>query len=261
MTKVDMRSLSPAQRRDRRVQVVALRSAGHSLSAIAAQTGLSRTGVFDICKRVDAGGTTALDDAPRAARAGRLEATQQALLRGLIATQTPEQLSLPSLLWTNPLVAQLVEQRTGVRLSVRHTALTLAGWGFKPPRPLAKARQRCAAAAERWLAEDYPGIVARARAEGAELGWVDESRLGSLPDRSVFSIVDNRGRMRWATYSGALDADMFIELLRRRIQHADRKIVLILDPLRVHRSAPVATWLAEHEDGIAVVHLPRERAA
>jgi len=254
-----MRSLSAAERRRRRVRVMALRAAGCSLAAIAAQTGLSRTGVFDICKRVEAEGAKALDDAPHVARGGPLGPAREAVLRGLIAGHTPEQLSLPALLWTHALAARLIEQRTGLQLSVRNTALTLARWGFAPPRPLAKARLRSAAAAGRWLVDDYPALVARARSEGAEIGWVDESRLqGPLSGdgRSLFSTVDNRGRMRWSTFAGSLDAATFIDLLRRRLHAADRKIVLILDPLRVHRSAPVRAWLGEREDEIEVVHLP-----
>lgn len=238
---------------------MALRAAGCSLSAIAAQTGLSRTGVFDICKRVEAEGAQALADAPRGARGGRLDAARGAVVRGLIAGHSPEQLSFPALLWTHALAARLIEQRTGLRLSVRNTALTLARWGFAPPRPLAKARLRSAVATERWLGDVYPALLVRARSEGAEIGWVDESRLQGPPSgaiRSVFSTVDSRGRMRWSTFVGTLDAATFIDLLRRRLHAADRKIVLIVDPLRVHRSAAVRAWLGEHEDGIEVVHLP-----
>jgi hypothetical protein len=241
---------------------MALRAAGCSLAAIAAQTGLSRTGVFGICKRVGSEGAKALDDAAPAARGGRLGQARGAVLRDLITGHTPEELSLPALLWTHALAARLIEQRTGLRLSVRNTALTLARWGYAPPRPLAKARLRSAVAAARWLADDYPVLLARARREGAEIGWVDESRLDGPPgedDRSVFSTVDNRGRMRWSTYAGSLDAATFIDLLRRRVHDADRKIVLILDPLRVHRSVPVRAWLGEHEDDIEVVHLPGSR--
>jgi transposase len=265
MNRIDMRSLSAVQRRRRRVRVMALRAAGCSLAAIAEQTGLSRTGVFGICKRVGAEGATALDDAPPAARGGRLGQARGAVLRDLIGGHTPEQLSLPALLWTHALAARLIEQRTGLRLSVRNTALTLARWGYAPPRPLAKARLRAPVAAGRWLADEYPALVARARSEGAEIGWVDESRLQgphSGDARSVFSIVDNRGRMRWSTFAGRLDAATFIDLLRRRLDDADRKIVLIVDPLRVHRSAPVRAWLGEREDDIEVVQLPgaRDRA-
>ena len=51
MQATDMRSLSREARHERRVQVIRLRKAGNTYDEIAALTGLSRTGVFNICKR------------------------------------------------------------------------------------------------------------------------------------------------------------------------------------------------------------------
>ena len=65
-----MRSLSRDARHERRVQVIRLRKAGGTYDEIAAQTGLSRTGVFDICKRHEAAGAKALRDAPSGRKSG-----------------------------------------------------------------------------------------------------------------------------------------------------------------------------------------------
>ena len=46
-----MRSLSPEVQEERRRQAMGLRQAGQTYTAIAAQVGLTPTGVFDICKR------------------------------------------------------------------------------------------------------------------------------------------------------------------------------------------------------------------
>ena len=51
-----MRSLSREARHERRVQVIRLRKAGQTYEQIAQQTGLSRTGVFNICTRHAGGG-------------------------------------------------------------------------------------------------------------------------------------------------------------------------------------------------------------
>ena len=51
MKHMDMRKLAPAAQEERRRQVIGLRQNGVSYAAIAAQVGLSQTGVFDICKR------------------------------------------------------------------------------------------------------------------------------------------------------------------------------------------------------------------
>ena len=70
MQATDMRSLSREARHERRVQVIRLRKACRTYDEIAAQTGLSRTGVFDICKRHEAAGAKALQDAPGGRKLG-----------------------------------------------------------------------------------------------------------------------------------------------------------------------------------------------
>jgi hypothetical protein len=56
MEHVDMRKLAAAAQEERRRQVIGLREAGLTYGAIAAQVGLTQTGVFDICKRFAAHG-------------------------------------------------------------------------------------------------------------------------------------------------------------------------------------------------------------
>ena len=82
-----MRSLSREARHERRVQVIRLRKTGLTYDAIAAQTGLSRTGVFDICKRHEDGGAKALRDAVGGRKLGEfrtLTAEQEREVRRLI---------------------------------------------------------------------------------------------------------------------------------------------------------------------------------
>ncbi len=276
-----MRSLSRDARHERRVQVIRLRKAGHTYEEIAVQTGLSRTGVFDICKRHAASGAGALRDAPSGRKTGEgrlLEVGQEALVRKLIADKTPDQLKMPYALWTRAAVADLIERRFGLRLAVRTMGQYLARWGFTPQKPMKKAYEQSPAAVKRWLDEDYPLIAARANAEGAEVHWGDESGLRSDDVRgrgyapkgetpvvrvnnkrhglSVISTVTNKGQMRWKIFDGALNAKILIDFLRRLIKGATRKLFLILDNLRVHHAKPVKAWLADHAAAIEVLYLP-----
>lgn len=103
-----MRKLSRDARHERRVQVIRLRKAGRTYDEIAAQTGLSRTGVFDICKRHEAAGAKALRDAPSGRQSGDgwlLDTAQEALVRKLITDKTPDQLKMAYALWTRAAVA------------------------------------------------------------------------------------------------------------------------------------------------------------
>ena len=70
MKHVDMRKLPAAAQEERRRQVIGLRERGLTYRAIAAQVGLSPTGVFDICQRFAAEGA---QGRPQADRLLRLE--------------------------------------------------------------------------------------------------------------------------------------------------------------------------------------------
>ena len=60
-----MRKLAAAAQEERRRQVIGLREAGLTYGAIAAQVGLTQTGVFDICKRFAARGKAGLKSGRR----------------------------------------------------------------------------------------------------------------------------------------------------------------------------------------------------
>lgn len=281
MEATDMRSLSREARHERRVQVIRLRKTGFTYDEIAAQTGLSRTGVFDICKRHEAGGAKALKDALGGRKVGdkrRLSAQQEAAVRELIVDKTPDQLKMPYALWTRAAVMLLIEQRLGIRLPVRTTGLYLQRWGFTPQKPIKKAYEQSPAAVQKWLDHEYPVIAACAKVEGAEIHWGDETGLRSDDVRgrgyapqgqtpvvrvnnkrhglSVISTVTNKGAMRWKIFEGALNSAILIDFMKRLVRDAGRKVYLILDNLRVHHSKLVKAWLAEHKHKIEVFYLP-----
>lgn len=56
-----------------------------------------------------------------------------------IQDKTPDQLKLPYALWTRAAVAQLIEERLGIKLAVRTIGKYLARWGFTPQKPMRKA--------------------------------------------------------------------------------------------------------------------------
>ncbi len=281
METTDMRSLPRDARHERRVQVIRLRKAGMTYDAIAAQTGLSRTGVFDICKRHADRGAKALRDAIGGRKVGEgrvLTVEQEREVRQLIRDKTPDQIKLPYALWSRNAVADLIADRFGIHLPVRTMGTYLKRWGFTPQKPIRKAYEQSPTAVKNWLETDYPAIAARAKQEGAEIHWGDESGLRSDDVRgrgfapkgetpvirvnskrhglSIISTVTNKGQMRWKIFDGALNSDILIDFLRRLIKGAPRKIFLVLDNLRVHHCKPVKAWLAKHADAIEVFYLP-----
>src|SRR5215216_1737559 len=281
MKHVDMRKLPAAAQEERRRQVVGLRQAGQTYDAIAAQVGLSPTGVFDICKRYAEQGAAGLKTGPRGPEPGHgrfLDARQEAEVRDLIRRHTPDELDLPFALWSRAAVRELIARRCGVRLAVPTMGTYLARWGFTAQKPLRRAYEQDPAAVRRWLRRDYPTIVARAKAEGGAVFWADETGLrsddvrgrgyaprGRTPQVRVcqkrvglglISAVTNKGELRWMVLEGAVKAPDLLRFLARLVRDVGGKVFLILDRLPVHRSAKVRAWLAGREAGIEVFHLP-----
>lgn len=281
MKHVDMRKLAAAAQEERRRQVIGLRQAGITYDGIAAQVGLTRTGVFDICKRFAERGTAGLKSGPRGPEPGTgrfLDAGQEGEARDLIRRHTPDELDLPFALWSRAAVRELVLRRFGVRLAVRTMGTYLARWGFTAQKPLRRAYEQDPATVRRWLRRDYPAIMARAKAEDGAVFWGDETGLRSDDVRGLsdaprgrtpavrvchkraglglISALTNRGELRWMVLDGAVKALSLIRFLGRLVRDAGRKVFLILDRLPVHRAATVRVWLAGREAEIEVFYLP-----
>ena len=281
MKHVDMRKLSAAAQEERRRQVVGLRESGLTYEAIAAQVGLTRTGVFNICRRFAEQGRAGLASRPRGSAPGTgrfLAPEQEAQVRAEISQHTPDELGLPFALWSRAAVRMLIEQSCEVRLAVRTVGTYLARWGFTAQKPLRRAYEQSPKAVRRWLRHDYPALVAQARTEKGTIFWGDETGLRSDDVRGrsfaprgrtpvvrpshkraglgLISAVTNKGELRWMVLDGALKAPSLIRFLRRLTQEVNGKVFLIGDNLPVHRARTVRDWLAERKAQIEVFHLP-----
>jgi transposase len=182
-------------------------------------------------------------------------------------------------LWSRAAVSQLIEQEYGIKLHVRSVGKYLARWGFTPQKPIKRAYEQSPVAVQAWLEGEYPGIAERARHEGAEIHWGDETALvntdvrgrsfapagktpvamtvgGTRQKLSMIATVTNQGKTRWMIIDESFDADKLIEFLALLIKDADRKVFLILDNLRVHHSKIVKAWVAERHDQIELFYLP-----
>jgi transposase len=266
---------------ERRCQAVKLRLSGMKLATVAATVGLSPGTIISAMKSYKAGGWPAVAISARGRSVGEgrtLTADQEKAIRKLISDRTPDQLKMPYALWTRSAVGDLIEQQFGIKLPVRTVGHYLKRWGFTPQKPIRKAYEQRPAEVKKWLDTEYPAIAARAKAEGAEIHWGDETGLRSDDVRgrgyapkgqtpvvrvcsnreslSLISTVTNQGKVRWMVFGGALNAKILIRFLKRLIQDAQRKVFLILDNLRVHHAKVVREWLATQVEHLEVFYLP-----
>lgn len=282
MEKDDARKLSPAAQHERRRQAIRAHRRGRSKTEIALEVGLSHTAVSKVIARYEAEGVAALAPRVRGRRAGEdraLTATQETLIRKIICDKRPEQLKMDFFLWSRAAVMQLIEIQCGIKLHVRSVGKYLARWGFTPQQPIKRAYEQSPAAVKTWLDESYPEIHKRAKAEGAEIHWGDETALvntdvrgrsyapkgktpvalaigGTRHKLSMIASVTNQGKARWLIVDGNFNHERLIQFFDLLIKDTPRKVFLILDNLGVHHCKPVKAWLAAHGQHIEVFYLP-----
>src|SRR3954453_16623244 len=270
-----------AQEELRRRALFLIEHEGMTQAQAALAVGVRRQTVNAWQKRYRQGGEDGLLDGRRVSPGrgkGRLTGEEAGKARGWIAEGTPDRMELPFALWTSRAVRELIERRFEKRLGLSTVQLYLRRWGMTPQKPLVRARQRQPAAIAAWLERDYPAIARRARAAKAVIYWGDETGLsnqdqtgrswapkGRTPvvartakrvTRSLIAAVSNRGLVRFMLYEGALNADLFLDFLRRLVGDAGRKVVLIVDDLKVHKAGKVRAWLESHAHEIELFYLP-----
>lgn len=251
---------------------------------LAAQTfGVSYTAAHGWQKKHKLHGAKVLSSQKRGRKLGekrRLNPAQEARLKKWIIDSTPEQLKLPFMLWERRAVQELAHKRLGVHLPIRTVGEYLLRWGLSCQRPATRFYEQQPKAVREWIKEKYPAIAARAKEQKAEIQWSDEAGVTTCsasgargyaprgetpvlkrvarPSRiNHVSSVTNQGKSRFMIYEGTLTAEVFIKWLEQSVKAAKgRKIIMIVDNLRVHHSRGVKEWLEGKEKQIELEYLP-----
>jgi transposase len=265
-----------------RLRAVHARQLGYAVADIAAILGVREETVSRWCSRYDRGGREALpgDRTGRPIGSGRLlDPQQEGGIQQAIEAKSPQELEIPSALWTRQAVRELIQRQVGIRLPIRTVGEYLRRWGYTPRKPVRKAYKQDPKAVAEWLEKTYPQIERRAAQEGGEIHWGDETgvrstcqhsrgyaRPGETPESTapgsrfsvnMISTITNQGKVRWMIYTGRMNAALFIVFLTRLIAGASRKVFLIVDHLSVHEADAVEERLADKTDRIEVFYLPK----
>jgi transposase len=255
---------------------------GFSETAVADLLGVSRETVCRWWSAYVAGGLEALpaERSGRPVGSGRtLTEAQARHLRHLIDTHSPEEVGLAAPLWNRRAVRALILKECGVDMPVRTVGAYLQRWGYTAKKPRRHARKQDPEEVRRWLEQTYPAITQRAKAEGTQIHWCDETGVAAdahpgygyaregqratleVPDPHIrvnlIAAISPEGTVRFMTYRGTLNAAVFLAFLGRLVRTTGRKIFVIVDHLRAHETDAVAAWVAAHKDRIEVFYLPR----
>lgn len=281
MDKLDARTLSPsAQEALRKLAVKAVLD-GAKQCDVAQTFGVSAYIVSKWMKRFRAEGEASLN----ARRKGPAKGTRTLLtpkqaehIRQMIIDKCPEQLKLPFFLWSREAVQELILRKCGVAVSINTAGNYLRAWGFTVQKPVRRAYEQNGAAVQRWLTEEYPALVKRAKAEKAVIYWGDEMGLRSddqvgrsyglrgqtpvIPGTgqrfgcNMISAITNLGHLSFQVFEGSFKVKVFLGFLNRLVKQAKRKVILIVDGHPVHRAKLVQAWRVEHQEEIEIIYLP-----
>lgn len=253
---------------------------GEKPAEVIASFGFCRTTIYK-WMQASAGrgrGLKALRSTRGTGRPRSLTPAQERQVFRWINGRNPLQYGLDFGLWTRQIVSILIKQKFGVRMGVTTVGMLLAKLGLTPQKPLQRAYQRDPQAIERWQRESFPAIAAKAKRQGAQIFFWDESgfradsvhgktwgvrgqtpvvpRPGQRQSISAASAVNARGGFWFQTYQGALSGELFVELLKRMMRYRKKPVHLIIDGLPAHKKALVRDYVKSTHGRLTLHFLP-----
>lgn len=253
---------------------------GEAASEVIASYGFNRTTIYKwVTAALRPGvGLKALRSTPATGRPRSLTPAQEKQVFRWVNGRDPRQYGLDFGLWTRTVVAELIEKKFGIGLGLTAVGELLAKLGLTPQKPLQRAYQRDPEAIEKWQREIYPSIARQAKAQGAEVFFWDESgfradtvhgktwgvrgktpvvhRPGQRQSISAASAVNAKGGFWFCIYPGALNAELFIELLKKMMYYRKKPVHLVLDSLPAHKKANVREYVASTKGRLTLHFLP-----
>lgn len=279
MKHLDARLLHPVIQQKLRHKAVELFLTGENPTDISKQLGVSRQSIYNWIEKHSESGMKGLKIHKRGRPKGtQLQHWQSAQIVNLIKNYCPDELSMPFFLWTRESVGLLIQDKFNVKLSKWTVGRYLRNWGFSPQKPARRAIEQNPKSIERWFNVEYPAIHNLARKEKATIFWGDEMGLrsdhnvgrtyglkGKTPvvkctgnrfSFNMISTITNLGKLSFMVFHENFESEIFLRFLKRLVRQSDRKVFLIVDNHRAHKSKKVDKWLSENVGHIRLYYLP-----
>jgi len=279
MRKNDARKLDHKTLEELRIRVVKRVQEGESPEVLAKVLGLDRTTVYGWLARYRQGGWNALKAKPIPGRPAKLDAKKMRWVYDTVTRKNPLQLNFAFALWTREMIAKLIKDKFGIKLSAVSVGRLLAQLGLTCQKPLHRARERDEALVQQWLKKEYPKIRALAQETGADIYFGDAAHIrsdhhagrtwgrkgetpiveatGARHAMSLLSAITSRGHMRFMIVEkGGVNAEVFIEFLKRLIAGAKHKVFLIVDRGPAHIAKKTKALVESQNGKLRLFYLP-----
>jgi transposase len=272
MNRAEQRS----QKRKEVVEAVAVRT--EPIELVARIYNIPLRTVFDWLARYRQGGWHALIEGNRQGRPKKISGEDMKWLYDAITMGSPLNYKLPFCLWSLNTLRALLQQERSLLLSKSSLCRLLKHLGLSPQRPLYQSYKQDPDKIKGYLDKTYPEALAQAKAHRARLYFVDEAAFRSDAHRGttwgprgqtpvikdsggrfgfkLISAVSARGDLHFDVIEGSMDAEKFIDFLRKLRQDAGCPIFVIADNARYHHSKKVQAFLETQVGQIMMAFLP-----
>src|SRR3981081_1781121 len=279
MRRDDARQLDHATLEAMRERAVRSVQNGESPEVVARILGVNRSTMYGWLAQYRRGGWGALKAKPLFGRPPKLDGRKLKWIYNTVTQKNPLQLKFAFALWTREMVATLIKDKFNVSLSLVSVGRLLAQLGITCQKPLHRAFEQDDALVQQWLKKDYPKIKALAQREKGEIYFGDAAHLrsdhhsglnwckkGETPvvsstgarfRMSLISAITARGHMRFMIKEkGGVNAEVFIEFLKRLIVGSNSKIFLIVARGPDHVAKKTKAFVAALNGAIRLFYLP-----
>ena len=279
MRKDDARKLDHKTLEEMRIRTVKRIQDGESPEIIARVLGVDRSTVYDWLARYRRGGWNGLKAKPLSGRPPKLDGKKLRWVYDTVTRKNPLQLKFAFALWTREMVAKLIKDKFHIVLSAVSVGRLLAQLGITCQKPLHRAQERDEALVQQWLKKEYPKIKQMAKQQGSEIYFGDTAHIrfdhhtgrtwgkrgktpiveatGARHGTSLISAISSRGHMRFMIKEqGGVNADVFIEFLKRLLVGAKRPVFLIVDRGPAHIAKKTRAFVESLNGSLRLFYLP-----
>ena len=279
MDTIHLLKVSSETRKIIKEQAIRLHKKGKKEAEIADALNISYQAVSRIIRAYKKEGMQSVEEKPRGRKYGEkrsLTPQQEKEIQSIIIDKYPDQVKIVSCLWTRSAIQALIKRKFGIIIPIRSISNYLKRWGMTCQRPTKRAYSQDEGKLKTFMNETYPAIASKAKKEGAEIYWGDETGInnqeyhirgfapkGQTPTVPSFSkiekinmisAINNKGICRFMCYEDNMTQQRFIEFMTRLIRDTDKKILFIVDNLRVHHGKLVQEWIRTHHKQIEVFY-------